>query len=175
MRYRRSTFRRRSARRTQFYWVRSAQNNATPAAVNNEDLLANWRTGVGFNLIFPEITIWRIHIRISARFSFTAPLVSNNGIQTALWTDSKNQVQLAATTNQYDQHWLMYDILYGNESFEGGETGTVANLSRSYDIKSKRALKDPADTLFLQLAAVGPGTIILDYSFIQSVLIGVRR
>lgn len=87
----------------------------------------------------------------------------------ASWVDSKNQTQLAAQSKPYDQQYLIWDALYQSEALMGGGV-TPFNISRAYDVKSRRKIQNITDTVFLQFDQLGNASL-LGWSIIMSMLL----
>lgn len=172
----RRTFRRRFRRKHHWQWIRNTSNNASPnSTLDNVDLLSNFRTQLGISVNLPEITIWRIHLKISIVITVNNPLISADGVLLTVFVDGQNQTLLNQSTNPYDQRDLMYDYLYASQTVQqsSGNLGTQNYvLYKEYDIKSHRKLVSLDDTLFLQLAASGNASID-SYSWSQSVLLKI--
>jgi len=160
-------------KRTRYTWVRSFQNNVAAISLNTDDLLNNWRVAQGLIFNLPDIVIWRIHIKISIKFTYSpATYTENSGEMVTLFVDDINQVQLNPIGNAFAQQWLMYDVLYAAEQQLQSDPGIGGQpvLYKEYDIRSHRRLRAQQDTLFLQLADSG-NLVKSSYSFVQSTLI----
>lgn len=168
--YRRSIMPRRKPR---WQWVRETVNNASPnATLNTIDLLSNWRTHAGITVNLPEITIWRIHLKITITISSAAALAANDGVLITSFVDGMNATILNQVSNSYDQPDLIYSMLFAGESAMltgsvGAQTELV--LYKEFDVRSHRKLQSIDDTLFLQLASSGQ-SMITGYSYSASIL-----
>jgi hypothetical protein len=162
-RFRRRTFVRRRGR-SKLFWIRGQEAHGTPLAVMDQyDLLGRYRTTAGISLNIPEITIWRIHIRISVRFTISAGGDNpQNGILTAVFVEQNISTALndpAVAAFAYGERYLMYDTMYTSEQLAVDQVTTAAGvntiiqaLERTYDIKSHRRLDNLDDTLWLTLS-----------------------
>lgn len=176
MRYR--SYRVRShKRRHKYQWIRSTENNASPSAsLNTIDLLTNWRSQLGISINLPDITIWRVRIKISIIIGGLATVSSNDGVLATMFVDGIHETVLSQILRPYDQKDMIYDMMYATETLKfSTDSGTPTNvmLWRENDIKARRRLRAIDDTLFLQLAASGNATIT-NYSFSQSTLISIN-
>lgn len=161
-------------RRHKFQWEHVIANNATPnAALNSIDLLANFRTHAGITINFPEVVIWRVHLRVSVKVSLSAAADSADGILVTSYVDSINQTMDNPVSSPRDQHWLAYSAMYMSEIEENGGTLPPTGshlLHRVLDIKSHRKLSGLDDTLWLQIAQLDAGTSIVSYSYATAIL-----
>ena len=175
----RRTFVRRSRRRAKWMWVHSIENNAAASPQNDIDLLATWRTNLGVTVNLPDITIWRIKLRISIKITIpTVAIDSADAVLATVFVEGTNQA--ATILNQslfpYDQHYLLYDGIYAGEAAEASGIVTVGGdyiVVRNYEIKAHRKLQNLDDSLFLQLVQTGNASLV-SYSFQQSTLVLVR-
>lgn len=170
-------FRRRSIlprRRPKWRWIRQTFNNAAPSGtLNSIDLLSNFKTHAGISINLPDITIWRLRIRISIDVSITGgTTTSNDGVLVTAFVDSSNQVVVSQLLDPMDQHDMVYDMLYTFETIARTDNNLTTNfvaLFREYDLKSRRVLQNIDDTLFIQLAASG-NAVIANYSISMALL-----
>jgi len=160
-------------RKPRWQWVRENVNNASPnATLNTIDLLSNWRTHAGITVNLPEITIWRIHLKISVTISIAAAVAANDAILNTVFVDGMNATILNQTTNTYDQPDLLFEHMYLTEyTMLTGNTGMAGEIGlyKTYDIRSHRKLQSIDDTLYLQLATTGQPQITA-YSYAASIL-----
>lgn len=171
-------YRRRWRRRGRFEWLRDTINNASPnATLNTIDLMANYKSHLGISVNLPEISIWRLRLKISITISQAAALAANDGVLVTVFTDGQNQTLLNQLTNGYDERDMLYNMMYSSEyAFNTAVTGASSELIlyKEFDIKTHRSLRSVDDTLFLQLAASGQ-TQITGYSVSVVNLIKVGR
>lgn len=164
--------------RHRWQWIRETVNNASPnATLNLIDVLTNWRTHAGITINLPEITIWRIKLRISIIVSAAGVVAANDGVLVTTFVDGMSQVALNQLTNGYDEPDLIYSFFYVTQyAMASGNTGAAGTipLYAEYDIKSHRKLRAIDDTLFLQLAASGQ-TQITGYSYSAAILCKIGR
>ena len=162
---------RRVARTQRMQWVRESPNNVAPANPSNIDLLALFRTQFGITANLPDIVVERLHLKVSCTYTITTA-GANNGIAVAAWVDSKNQTIQSAVAQPYDQHFLIYDILYQTEQqlYAGAVGGTADVAYHIYDVKSKRKLRSIDETLWLQLQPVG-AIVFTQYAYTMSLLL----
>ena len=143
-------------------------NDVAPPATVNLDLLAQFRTTMGQLANLPGFTVERIHLRLNIQMTESS-VAANNGTFIAIWVDSINQVQLAASARPYDQQWLVFDQAYiGEAKMNGGTTPFYVN--RLFDVRARRRIMNISDTLWLQLAAIGTATLA-QYSLTMSTLL----
>lgn len=150
MPYRRS-FRRSSIRRRRRYqWVRDNVQAATPVNPVNFDLLSNYRNQFGVLFMLPDIVIWRIHIKISVNFTISA-FNANQGCLVSLFNEDVNLAPVAALSNQYNERYLMWDMLHLSKQVVESSATTVPVVYGEYDIKSHRKFQNQNETLWLQI------------------------
>lgn len=171
--------RRLARRRGRFEWLRDTFNNAAPSAtLNTIDLMANYKTKLGVNVNLPEISIWRLRLKISITIGITGGHASSNdGVLCTVFVDGQDQTVLNQLTHSYDQRDMLYDFQYAYDTLKSADNNTTTTtvvLYKDYDIKTHRSLRSVDDTLFLQLAASGNATIN-DYSVSVVNLIKVGR
>ena len=154
--------------------MRENVNNASPnATLNTIDLLSNWRTHAGITVNLPEITIWRVHLKISATISIAAAVAANDSILNTVFVDGMNATILNQSSNTYDQPDMLFEHMYLTEyTMLTGNTGAAGEIGlfKEYDIKAHRKLQSIDDTLFLQLATTGQPQITA-YSYAASILL----
>lgn len=196
MAYRRRFIRRRRSR-GRWIWARAVQGlytalNTGPA-VNQFDLLADFRqqfvTGSsgGLTLNLPDITIWRIHLKLSltAKWSLATAPASNDGFHIAVYCNSIAEETAALTnylTNKYSQQFLWWDYLYFNETWKNStgyvttaSTTAIVPIYKEYDIKAHRKLVHMDDTLWLSVVSQGLDLVPNDLSFTYSILLRLPR
>lgn len=179
----RSRFSRRRSfsRRHRWQWVRETINNAAPnASLDSIDLMANFKTHAGITINFPEMTIWRIKLKLSITITITGgTTTSNDGVLVTAFVDGMTQVPLSQLLNSQDEADLVYDFLYTYKVIGQGflidsfAAGAVP-LYGEYDIKAHRKFRSIDDTLFLQFAASG-NAVITNYSLSYAILTKIGR
>lgn len=162
-RFRRTTFRRRV--RKNWQWVRGTFNDVTvvaPPGFYQEDLLQSLRTEFGISAQFPDIVIWRIHIKISAKITWVAAPAAQYaaGMLIALCCDDSAFTLKSSLTSPYSEKWMFYGQTFYSEAVQAGERGIAANntdyLNSGWlDIKTRRRLANIDDTLLLQVVPSG--------------------
>lgn len=163
--YRRRAFSR-ARKRSNYVWVRGAENNVTPVSQPNSqtyDLLAVYRTTAGITLNIPEFTIWRIHIKISCQFGLTGPTAAaNNAVLHSIFVEQASAAFLPNPVSApYNERYLMWDNYYVAEQemqsgIPVGAPGQDILVSyRAYDIRSHRRLDNLNDTLWIMLTPQG--------------------
>ena len=178
MTFRRRFYRSRMRKRPKFQWVRNTLSDVVPASTVTYDLLNSYKNAFAISAMLPDIVIWRIHIKISIDFHFSAagdPLATS-GVFFAIFTESDHLVHLPAAGNAYDEHYMMWTKLYASESLANNysniavTTGSQQVIYKEFDIKSHRRLTDINDTLLLQLQAFG-NVVMNSVDFTHSTLI----
>jgi len=160
------SFRRRSFRRTarKYQWVRvGANDTATPAAPTpyQEDLLASYKTNLGIIVNLPEITIWRIHLKISVTIRFIASITNTEaaGVNVAVFVEDPTNVIVNSFTKPYSEQFMWWQTTYVNEAVMMGEAAPANSgnfvIVKEYDIKARRRLRNIDDSLLLQVSPVG--------------------
>jgi len=139
--------------------------------------LLSWKNSAGITLNIPEFTILRVHIKISINFSWSPAVITANSLaQFALMVDSQDQGPLNCITHPYEESFMMWDAIYGTEQLfqGGGDVGTLGDsvLYRTYDIRSKRRLRNAGDTLWAQLIDQG-NLSLTGYAYTASILLGM--
>jgi|SRR5258707_635224 len=169
-------------RKARYLWVRSFENNVAPVqgpSVNSNDLLAVYKQTqfAGGNFNFPDIVIWRIHIRISIHWRFSvAAATANTGSNISMFVDSRLQTLLNPVTQPYDERYLMWYEAFAADAAEGtlalGTIDTTSDhlLVKEFDVKSHRKINTPDETLWLTIVGTG-NTTLVDYAFQQSTLL----
>ena len=168
-RYRRPVMARR--RTVKWQWVREAHNNATPGNPENVNLMTSFNSQLAIlpgNL--PDWVLYRLHLKLAV--AFTGSAQTNSGIAVACWVDSINQNLLTAQVRPYDQQFLIFDELYVGQALQQGGV-TPFNIVNTYDVRARRKLSGPNNTVWLQLAPVG-GVTFTNYSYILSMLMRTR-
>ncbi len=152
-------------KKPRFEWVHDTFNNVTPAAVNLDDLLGNFKAQYAISANFPEIVIWRLHIRFSVRVGITTN-AANDGVLCTCFVDSTKQTIVNQATNPNDEHYLIYKQLYATQvAMNGGTVGSggAVGLFEEWDVKAHRKLVNINDSLLFQTSFTGSVTPT-DYS-----------
>lgn len=155
-------------RRTE--WARFTKNDVAPnATLNGYELLDSFRTAFGISINLPDITIGRLHIRISIGVHVTAALGPNDGVLVAVATFDKDDISggtgvvSSPVAAPYDLDYMWWEELYiSQQVMAGGVRPTAAFdtvLYRDLDIRSKRKLRGMGETLGVQLVASGNASI----------------
>lgn len=171
-RYRRSFHRTRRS----YDWLRQVYQPTVNATLMNVDMLSGFRTAAGITINLPEITIWRIRLKISLKVTIAAVMAANDAVHLTLFVDGQSQTPISQSSNPLDQQDMWWDTIYLTEAVMTGSSTTGAGtfvLYKEYDIKSHRKFKAAQDTIFLQLATTGQPQIT-DASVSQSILITRR-
>lgn len=178
------TFVRRTRPKINWQWARETSNDVviiTPPSYYLEDLLASFKSAYGFNINFPDIVIWRIHLRISVTVRFPASIVNPEayGVLVTVYPEDMNFIQENAVTHPYMERFMYYKTLYYSEAVLGGEAQPVANsngtLFHEFDIKAHRRLANLEDTLILQVAPTGGLASLQGLSWSSSVLLKMGK
>ncbi len=151
--------------RKNWQWVRGTFNDVTvvtPPAFYTEDLLQSLRTEYGISAQFPDIVIWRIHIKISAKITWVAAPAAqmSAGFIIALFVDDPAFTLQSAGLKPYSEKFMFYGATYYSEAIMAGERGIAANntdyLNSGWlDIKARRRLGNIDDSLILQVVPTG--------------------
>jgi len=168
-----------------YTWVRqSANDTAVPAspAGYQEDLLLPLRSELALGVNLPEITIWRIHLKISITIRFIAAVVNAEaaGVILGIFVGDNANTFVAVNTRPFSEHWLMYKTLYYNEAVMQGEAPAANNANgvivHEFDIKARRKLQGVDDTLLMQVFPTGAAIASLQgLAWSQSTLITIGR
>ena len=162
-------------KRNRWQWVRQSYQPTVNATLMNVDALSGYRTAAGITINLPEITIWRVRLRISIKVTIAAALAANDGVMVSVFTEGQSVTPLNQVSNPLDQRDMLSSMLYLSEPcMTGAATGAAGTfyLYKEYDIKAHRRLQSAQDTLFVQLASSGQ-VQIADVSFSQSILLKV--
>jgi hypothetical protein len=160
----RRTFARRRVRRN-WQWVRQTFNDTavvTPPGFYQEDLLQTLRSELGLAVQFPDITIWRVRIKISAKITWVASPTAQfaDGITVALFVDDPSFNLQSALLKPYSEKYMHYSTMYYSEAVMLGERGIAANntdyLNTGWlESKARRRLGNLEDSLILQVCPTG--------------------
>jgi hypothetical protein len=115
---------------------------------------------MGITLNLPDITIWRVLIKISFRFILTPNVItSNDGFLMAMYVDDSTTFPANPLLDPYGEQYLMWDQRMLGSVFSQGEVvvNTTNNwmLYKEWDIRSHRKFKFLQDTLLMQLVSTG--------------------
>lgn len=171
-RYRRALMPRRRGR---FEWNRQSFQPTVNATLMNVDLLGGFRTAAAISINLPEITIWRIKLRISIKFTLAAAMAAADGVLLTVFVDGQTQTPLTQISNPLDERDMLYALLFASETVMTGSSTTGAGtfiMYKEFDIKTHRRLRSLNDTLWLQLASSGQAQIT-DVSISQATLLRV--
>jgi hypothetical protein len=171
MAFRRRRFFASTRKRARWVWTRHCEQ-LTIATPTNVDLLNYYKTVAGITIILPEITIWRVHIKISIKVTLSAAVVAADGVLVSCFVDGQTQAQLNSFSDPLAQQHLLYHWLPVSHvpAEGGGSTAGTYYLEHEFDIKSHRRIAKPEDTLFLQLAGTGGSTTVNDAFVTYAVL-----
>ena len=174
--------------RGKWQWVRQTGNNTSsvfPPASNTIDLLADWKSQFGFTVNLPEITIWRVRLKISVRVLFPSTLttVEADAVNVGVYVNDVDSTVLASYPNPisapYAQQFMLYDTLYSSEGAVNGSIVPVANgqgfMYREYDIKARRRINNIKHSLILQYAPSGSLAQITGLGFQSVILLKIGR
>jgi len=134
------------------------------------DLLANWKTTSGINLTLPGITIGRVLIKISITITVPAAVAAADGVFVAIGVQDQTLVAAGSVNannpvaQPFDIQYMWWENVYRTESIVAGEpAATTQSLFRAIDIRSKRKLTAPGQSLGLTLLGTG-GTTAFTFS-----------
>lgn len=167
-RFTRRRFGRHLARRKS-EWARFSFNDVAPTTTNGYDLLNSFRTAFGININLPDITIGRLHIRVSINFHVTAAAAANDGVLIAVATCDRDDISggtgvvSSPLTEPYDLDYMWWEQTYVSQLVMDGGAVPAANASsflyRELDIRAMRKLRGMGETLTLQIVESGTVTI----------------
>ena len=181
MPYRRMTYRPRTfvPRRRKYQWVRGQNINTSPVQqpnTNTFDMLSFWRVEQGILLNLPDIVIWRIHLKISARISLAPNTVNaSSGVHVAAFVDDVQPTSFNPVTAEFNQKYLIWEELYAYQTLVGTgqpivtQPGPLA-LYKEFDVKSHRKILNIEQSLLLTIGAQGNANLD-EYSLTYSVLV----
>lgn len=158
-------------KRARWVWTRHVEQ-LTIATPTNVDLLNYYKTVAGISIILPEITIWRIHLKVSIKITLSSAMVAADGALVSVFVDSQTQAQLNSFSDPLAQQHMLYHWLPASHvpAEGGGNTAGTYFLEHEFDIKAHRKIAKPEDTLFLQIAGTGGSTTVSDAEIAYSVL-----
>jgi len=159
-------------RRNRWQWLRQSYQPTVNATLMNVDMMGGYRTAAGITITLPEITIWRVRLRISIKVTLAAALAAADGVLLTVFTDGQSQTPLTQISNPLDERDMIYRLLYCSEAVMTGSANGAAGTFIMYtemDIKAHRRLQQAQDTLWLQLASSGQAQIT-DVSVSQAIL-----
>lgn len=159
--YRKRRFYSSSRKRARWVWSRHVESVTLTNPSTSIDLLNYYKTVAGITIILPEITIWRIHLRISIKITLALAVDSVDGVLVCAYVDSQTQTQLNSFSDPLAQQHMLYAWLPVSHvpAEGGGNTAGTYFLEREFDIKAHRRIAKPEDTLFLQLVQTGGAVI----------------
>lgn len=184
---RRGGFRRFARRRHNWQWVRQVGNNVTattPPAFQTSDLLADFKSQFGFSVNFPDITIWRIRLKVSIKVTFPTTGFTNPesaGALVAVYCDNTSEVvsEAGPVTHPYEHKWMVYEMIYASEQvlYSGIASSTEAEgvLYREFDIKTRRRLENLNWSLFMDVQGSGQIATVNAYSWASVILLKIGR
>lgn len=151
--------------RKNWQWVRGTFNDVTvvtPPNFYSEDLLQSLRTEYGISAQFPDIVIWRIRIKISAKFTWVAAPAAQMaaGFIVALFVDDPSFTLQSAGLKPYSEKYMYYGETYYSEALMQGSRYPAGNnvdfLNSGWlDVKARRRLGNIDDSLILQVCPTG--------------------
>ena len=166
--------------RRKWLWVRESYNNVGPVHQPNTnyiDMLGTFKTQMGINLNLPDITIWRVIIKISVHLGLApAAYTDNSGITVATFVDDEKKSDTAnwnMVTSPFDEQYMMWDNIYVAQSQQYYEIPTALGgyaLYERYDMRTHRKLRNVNETLFTAVSETGNANLI-GFSAFWSVLI----
>lgn len=176
-------FRRRVRRNWQWARMTSADTAViTTPGHYSEDLLSTFKSEFGFSVNFPDITIWRIRLRISVGVHWIASPVNfeQAGYILGVFVDDPNFTIQGVETHPYMEKFMFYGATYYTEAIMAGEAlpvgGATNFLTKEYDIKARRRLGNIEDSLIMQVGTTGSAVADLHgLSWSSSVLLSLGR
>lgn len=171
MAFRRRRFFSSTRKKARWVWSRHCEQ-LTIGTPTNVDLLNYYKTVAGISIILPEITIWRIHIKIIIKVTLSAAVVAADGVLLSCFVDGQTQAQLNSFSDPLAQQHLAYMWMpVAHTAAEGGgATAGTYYLEKELDIKSHRRIAKPEDTLWFQVASTGGSTTVNDAFVTYAVL-----
>lgn len=158
-RFRSFRVRSRAARR-KTVWSHESQTMANATTRQSIDLLSDFRTTLGLSANPLGITIRRIRITIQIDFDFTsAGLTELAGAYLSCYRDTVGLATAATlgptTEPDKDYSFRQWLPLTGALGSVHEFTGTRVIISREYDSKSSRVLRDIGDTYYFVMSPTG--------------------
>lgn len=183
-RIRRGFIRRRVRRNWQ--WVRFTSNDVTTVVAGTsqyvEDLLSSYRLELGIGVNLPDITIWRIRLRISIHITFPAVITNPEayGCTMALLVDNLGFTFPLISSHAYQEQFLWYETVYFSDMISQGSQGSppangTGYLFKSFDVKARRRVRNLDDSLILLVSPTGGLTNAFGMSYSGSVLLSMGR
>lgn len=121
--------------------------------------MSNWRTHAGISINLPEISVWRVKLKITIVITTAAAMQAQDGVLITAVTESVNLTLGNPLTVPFDQPYMLYDGLFLGKSAQLVANGLPAAgtfvLYSEYDIKAHRRLQAQDDTLFLTFSSMG--------------------
>ena len=169
-------------------WVRQVFNStvvSTPPSFYTFDLLGDWKTRMGITLNLPDITIWRVLLKISVKITWPAVLASeeSSGFLYAVYVDDQSEALAASNpnpiTDPYKDHFMRWEFVPTTEMIAQNGVQPAANavfyMFKNVDVKSRRKLTEIEDSLFLDVAAEGNTANIAGLAVSSLVLMSIGR
>lgn len=182
---RRSYTRGRRRPRRNWQWARVTSNDVTQITAPghyNEDLLSSFKAVYGFSANFPDITIWRVRIKISVGINFVAAPVNfeTAGVVCGFFVEDMAFTLQGVETQPYMERFMWYETVYYQEMVAQGAPQLSANANqwivKSFDLKSRRRLSNVNDTLVMQVGTTGqPVNKMIGLSWNGSILLSLGR
>lgn len=149
-----------------------------------EDLLSSFKSAYGFSINFPDITIWKVIIKISVAIKWAAsvPNTEAAGVIVSLFVDDPvSQTLASAGTHPYMERYMYWRAHYYNEAVMMGERAAAANnvdylVLPEIVTKTRRRFSNIEDTLLLQVAPFGSAIASLNgLSWSSDVLLSLGK
>jgi len=173
---RRRTFRRPMIRRKpDWQWIRFNSTQATPASPFTFDLLSDYKTQFGILMLPPDFTLWRLLIKCSIGPVTTSAPTADAGVLFSVFNESTVSGVPNALTQQYTEHFLMWDYIYLNKGLFMGEALATNALYGEWDIKTHRKIQNQEESFFAQVVTQGGVTALNSVSFTYSMLVRHSR
>jgi hypothetical protein len=169
----------RPQRKRRFIWVRETISSVSAATTQNFDLLANYKSDMGITLNLPEITIWRVIMKIAIRFTLSPAVIQAiDGFLVAVFVDDITVFPTNVVLAPYGERYMTWEQLYAARTFTEGEVLSVTTnnfmIYKELDLKSKRRIEKFKDTLTMQIVATG-NCVPAEISFTHSTLLRLPR
>lgn len=171
--------------RRNWQWARATSNDTSIITLPGhyqEDLLASFKSEYGFSVNFPDITIWRIHLKISVSIKWAAAITNPEaaGVILGVFVDDPSFTIQGVETHPYMEKFMYYGATYYSEMLAMGErepaNNQVDQIVITRDIKARRRLGNVEDSLILQVGGTGATLVSLQgLSWSSSVLLSLGR
>ena len=144
---------------------------ASPLATWSVDLLSQWRVQMGLASNLPGTTV--VRIRGALQFNLTSAPGATSGVLLGIRKDSINDLGIGVgevPSTAPHQDWMMFDWAPLTMGWAGGSIAGTDMFSYALDVKSKRRLDEPQETLGLWAEATRDADMFSAHGWVSVLL-----